>query len=39
MEEKLSIPLSKVYIDDDIKKAVSEAMDSGWYILELRYNF
>ena len=33
MEEKLSIPLSKVYVDDDIKKAVSEALDRGWYIL------
>lgn len=33
MEEKLSIPLSKVYVDEDIRKAVLEALDSGWYIL------
>jgi len=33
MEEKLSIPLSKVYVDDDIKEAVLEVLDSGWYIL------
>lgn len=33
MEKKLSIPLSKVYVDDDIKEAVLEVLDSGWYIL------
>ncbi len=33
MEEKLNIPLSKVYVDDDIKEAVLEVLDSGWYIL------
>jgi perosamine synthetase len=33
MEEKLSIPLSKVYVDDDIKEAVLEVLDSGWYVL------
>ena len=33
MEEKLGIPLSKVYIDDDIKKAVLKVLDGGWYIL------
>ena len=33
MEEKLSIPLSKVYVDDDIREAVLEALNSGWYIL------
>ena len=30
---KMNIPLSKVYMDDDIKKAVLEVLDSGWYIL------
>ena len=29
----MNIPLSKVYMDDDIKKAVLEVLDSGWYIL------
>jgi dTDP-4-amino-4,6-dideoxygalactose transaminase len=33
MEKKMSIPLVKVYMDDDIKKAVLEVLDSGWYIL------
>jgi len=33
MEEKMNIPLVKVYMDDDIKKAVLEVLDSGWYIL------
>lgn len=33
MEKKTNIPLVKVYMDDDIKKAVMEALDSGWYIL------
>lgn len=33
MEEKLNIPLSRVYMDDDVKKAVLEVLDSGWYIL------
>jgi perosamine synthetase len=33
VEEKMNIPLSKVYIDDDIKKAVLEVLDGGWYIL------
>jgi dTDP-4-amino-4,6-dideoxygalactose transaminase len=33
VEEKMNIPLSKVYMDDDIKKAVLEVLDSGWYIL------
>jgi dTDP-4-amino-4,6-dideoxygalactose transaminase len=33
MEEKMNIPLVKVYVDDDIKKAVLEVLDSGWYIL------
>ena len=33
MDGKLSIPLSKVYMDDDIKNAVLEVLDSGWYIL------
>lgn len=33
MESKLTIPLSKVYMDDDIRQAVLEALDSGWYIL------
>ncbi len=33
MEEKLSIPLSKIYVDDDIREAALEALDSGWYIL------
>jgi len=33
MEEKMNIPLLKVYVDDDIKKAVLEVLDSGWYIL------
>jgi perosamine synthetase len=30
---KRIIPLSKVYTDDQIKNAVIEAIDSGWYIL------
>jgi len=29
----MNIPLSKVYMNDDIKKAVLEVLDSGWYIL------
>jgi len=29
----MNIPLVKVYMDGDIKKAVSEVLDSGWYIL------
>jgi dTDP-4-amino-4,6-dideoxygalactose transaminase len=33
MEEKMNIPLVKVYMDDAIKKAVLEVLDSGWYIL------
>jgi dTDP-4-amino-4,6-dideoxygalactose transaminase len=33
MEEKMNIPLVKVYIDDGIKKAVLEVLDSGWFIL------
>ena len=33
MEKKVNIPLSKVYIDQEIKKAVVKALDSGWYIL------
>lgn len=33
MEEKLRIPLSKVYIDQEIREAVLDALDSGWYIL------
>jgi dTDP-4-amino-4,6-dideoxygalactose transaminase len=33
VEKKMNIPLSKVYMDDDIKKAVVEVLDSGWYIL------
>lgn len=33
MEEKLRIPLSKVYMDRDIKEAVCKVLDSGWYIL------
>jgi dTDP-4-amino-4,6-dideoxygalactose transaminase len=33
MEKKMNIPLVKVYVDDDIKKAVLEVLDSGWYIL------
>ncbi|MDH5595502.1 MAG: DegT/DnrJ/EryC1/StrS family aminotransferase [Candidatus Bathyarchaeota archaeon] len=33
MEEKLSIPLSKVYVDDNIREAVLETLNSGWYIL------
>jgi perosamine synthetase len=33
MEKKVKIPLSKVYMDADIKKTVMEILDSGWYIL------
>jgi len=33
MEKKMNIPLVKVYMDDEIKKAVLEVLDSGWYIL------
>jgi dTDP-4-amino-4,6-dideoxygalactose transaminase len=33
VEKKMNIPLSKVYMDDAIKKAVVEVLDSGWYIL------
>jgi len=29
----MNIPLVKVYMDDEIKKAVLEVLDSGWYIL------
>ena len=29
----MNIPLSKVYIDEEMKKAVLEALESGWYIL------
>jgi dTDP-4-amino-4,6-dideoxygalactose transaminase len=29
----MNIPLVKVYMDNDIKKAVLEVLDSGWYIL------
>lgn len=29
----MGIPLSKVYIDDDIKKTTLESLLSGWYIL------
>jgi perosamine synthetase len=34
MANKMSIPLVKVYMDDDIKKAVLEVLDSGWFILQ-----
>jgi len=34
MEKKLSIPLSKVFINEEIRKAVLDALDSGWYILQ-----
>jgi dTDP-4-amino-4,6-dideoxygalactose transaminase len=33
VEKKMNIPLSKVYMDDAIKKTVLEVLDSGWYIL------
>jgi len=33
MRKKLHIPLSKVYMDDETVKAVSEVLNSGWYIL------
>jgi dTDP-4-amino-4,6-dideoxygalactose transaminase len=33
MAKKMSIPLVKVYMGDDIKKEVLEVLDSGWYIL------
>lgn len=36
MEKKVNIPLVKVYVDDDIKRAVLEVLDSGWYILNER---
>jgi dTDP-4-amino-4,6-dideoxygalactose transaminase len=36
VEKKMKIPLVKVYMDDDIKKAVLEVLDSGWYILHER---
>jgi len=36
MEKKMNIPLVKVYMDDGIKKAVLEVLDSGWYILHER---
>jgi len=32
----MKIPLVKVYMDDGIKKAVMEVLDSGWYILHER---
>jgi len=32
----MKIPLVKVYMDDGIKKAVLEVLDSGWYILHER---
>jgi dTDP-4-amino-4,6-dideoxygalactose transaminase len=38
MEKKMKIPLVKVYMDDGIKKAVLEVLDSGWYILHERVN-
>lgn len=33
MEKKMNIPLVKVYMDADIKRAVLQVLDSGWYIL------
>jgi dTDP-4-amino-4,6-dideoxygalactose transaminase len=36
VEEKMNIPLMKVYVDENIKKAVLEVLDSGWYILHER---
>ena len=33
MEKRVNIPLSKVYMDADIKKVVMEVLDGGWYIL------
>jgi dTDP-4-amino-4,6-dideoxygalactose transaminase len=36
MEKKMKIPLSKVYLDDEIRQAVLEALNSGWYILQER---
>jgi dTDP-4-amino-4,6-dideoxygalactose transaminase len=36
MAKKMNIPLVKVYMDDGIKKAVLEVLDSGWYILHER---
>jgi dTDP-4-amino-4,6-dideoxygalactose transaminase len=36
VEKKMKIPLVKVYMDDGIKKAVLEVLDSGWYILHER---
>lgn len=29
----MNIPLVKVYVDDEIRKAVLEVLDGGWYIL------
>ena len=29
----MKVPLSKVYVDDEIRKIVLETLDSGWYIL------
>ena len=33
MAKKLNVPLSKVYMDEEIKNAVLKVLDSGWYIL------
>lgn len=33
MAKELKIPLSKVSLDQDVRKAALEALDSGWYIL------
>lgn len=27
-----NIPLSRMYVDDEIRKAVSDVLDSGWYV-------
>ena len=26
------IPLCRMYVDDEIKKAVLDVLDSGWYV-------
>jgi len=33
MAERVRIPLSKVYVDDEVKRAVLDVLDSGWFIL------
>ena len=33
MGDRVDIPLSEVHIDDSVRRAISEVLESGWFIL------